>query len=291
MKKTRYQLLFTRGPLKGLRYEVKEGEFHLGRSTTCEICIPDPRLSRKHCLFAMSGEDLSIVDLASVNGTFANGKPIDATIRPLKVGDRITVGDTSLIVVVARHGRRDVWAWAAALGAVLLVGGALVLCIGESRKPANAFARRRATGECVQPEEPEIREIAGPAVVRADAVTRATPRPTPRPKPQPAPAPKAEIPAPKVAVAPVVAAVVPPQTNASVAAAVARPVAPVRPKASEKPKARAFKPDMQVVIANRVDPIRGVLVSANAICVTLEIRPGVEYAIPREWIRKMDAIN
>ena len=50
MKKTRYQLLFTRGPLKGLRHEVKEGEFHLGRSTTCEICIPDPGLSRKHCL-------------------------------------------------------------------------------------------------------------------------------------------------------------------------------------------------------------------------------------------------
>ena len=291
MKKIKYQLLFTRGPLKGLRYDVKEGEFHLGRSGTCEICIPDPRLSRKHCLFAMSGEDLSIVDLASVNGTFANGKPIDAAIRPLKVGDRITVGDTSLIVVVARHGRRDVWAWAAALGAVLLVGGALVLCIGESRKPANAVARRRTTSECVQPEEPEIREIAGPVVVRAEAVTRATPGPAPRPKPQPAPAPKAEIPAPKVAAAPVVAAAVPPQTNVSVVAAAARPVAPVRPKATEKPKAKAFKPDTQLVIANRVDPIRGVLVSANAIRVTLEIRPGVEYAIPREWIRKMDAIN
>ena len=291
MKKTRYQLLFTRGPLKGLRYDVKEGEFHLGRSTTCEICIQDPRLSRKHCLFAMSGGDLRIVDLASVNGTFANGAQIDATIRPLKVGDRITVGDTSLIVVVARHGRRNVWAWAAALGALLLVGGALALCIGESGKPANAVARRRTTSECVQPEEPEIREIAGPAVVRAEAVTRATSRPALRSEPQPAPAPKAEIPAPKVAAAPEVAAVVPPLTNVSVVAAVARPVAPVRPKVKEKPKAKAFKPDTQVVIANRADPIRGVLVSANAIRVTLEIRPGVEYAIPRDWIRKMDAIN
>ena len=291
MKKIKYQLLFTKGPLKGLRYDVKEGEFHLGRSTTCEICIPDPRLSRKHCLFAMSGEDLSIVDLASVNGTFANGKPIDATIRPLKVGDRITVGDTSLIVVVARRGRRSSWTWAAALGAVALVGGALALCAWESWKTADAVARRRTTSECVQPEEPEIREIAGPVVVRAEAVTRATPGPAPRPKPQPAPAPKAEIPAPKVAAAPVVAAAVPPQTNVSVVAAAARPVAPVRPKATEKPKAKAFKPDTQVVIANRVDPIRGVLVSANAIRVTLEIRPGVEYVIPRDWIRKINAIN
>ena len=291
MKKTRYQLLFTRGPLKGLRYEVKEGEFHLGRSTTCEICIPDPGLSRKHCLFTMSESGLSIVDLASMNGTFSNGAQIGATIRPLNVGDRITVGDTSLIVVVARRGRRGAWTWAAALGAVLLVGGALALCIGESGKPAGAEARRRTACECVQSKEPEIREIADPAVARAEAVTWATPRPAPRPKPPPAPAPKAEIPAPKVAAAPVVAAAVPPQTNVSVVAAVARPVAPVRPKATEKPKAKAFKPDTQVVIANRVDPIRGVLVAANAMRVTLEIRPGVEYAIPRDWIRKMDAIN
>ena len=291
MKKIKYQLLFTRGPLKGLRYDVKEDEFHLGRSKTCEICIPDPGLSRKHCLFTMSESGLSIVDLASMNGTFANGAQIDATIRPLRVGDRITVGDTSLIVVVARHGRRDVWAWAAALGAVLLVGGALVLCIGESRKPANAVARRRTTSECVQPEEPEIREIAGPAVVRAEAVTRATSRPAPRPKPRPAPAPSAEIPAPTAAEPRAVTAIASPQTNVSVVAVAARPVAPVRPKATEKPKAKAFKPDTQVVIANRADPIRGVLVAANAIRVTLEIRPGVEYAIPRDWIRKMDTIN
>ena len=165
------------------------------------------------------------------------------------------------------------------------------MCIRESWKTADAVAGRGAVRESVQPEKPEIREIAGPAVVRAEAVTRATPRSAPRPKPQPAPAPKAEIPAPKVAAAPVVAAAVPPQTNVSIVAAVARPVAPVRPKATEKPKAKAFKPDTQVVIANRADPIRGVLVAANAMRVTLEIRPGVEYAIPREWIRKMDAIN
>ena len=289
MKKIKYQLLFTRGPLKGLRYEVKEGEFHLGRSKTCEICIPDPRLSRKHCLFAMSGGDLSIVDLASVNGTFANGMPIDATIRPLKVGDRITVGDTSLIVVVARRGRRGAWTWAAALGVVALIGGALALCIRESWKTADAVAGRGAVRECVQPEEPEIREIAEPAVTRVEAVTRATPRPAPRPKPRPAPAPSAEIPAPKVAVAPAATADAYPKTNVAVVAAATSAAAPVRPKVVKQPK--VFKPDTQVVISNRADPIRGVLVSANAIRVTLEIRPGVEYSIPRDWIRKISTIN
>ena len=149
MKKIKYQLLFTRGPLKGLRYDVKDGEFHLGRSGGCEICIPDPRLSRKHCLFAVSGGGLSIVDLASVNGTFLNGAPIDATIRPLKVGDRIAVGDTSLIVVVARRGRRGAWTWAAALGVVALIGGALALCIRESWQTADAVAGRRAVCELV----------------------------------------------------------------------------------------------------------------------------------------------
>ena len=147
MKKIKYQLLFTKGPLKGLRYDVKEGEFHLGRSRTCDICIPDPRLSRKHCLFVVSKDGFSIVDLASVNGTIVNGTPIDATIRPLKVGDRITVGDTSLIVVVARRGRRGAWTWAAALGVVALIGGALALCIRESWKTADAVAGRGAVHE------------------------------------------------------------------------------------------------------------------------------------------------
>ena len=172
-----------------------------------------------------------------------------------------------------------------------MVGGALALCIRESWKTADAVAGRGAVRECVQPEEPEIREIAGPAVTRAEAVTRATPRPAPRPKPRPAPAPTAEIPAPKVAAAPADTAATSPQTNALVAVAAVRPAVPVRPKVAVKPKVNVFKPDTQVVIANRADPIRGVLVSANAIRVTLEIRPGVEYAIPREWIRKMDAIN
>ena len=289
MKKIKYQLLFARGPLKGLRYDVREGEFHLGRSRTCAICIPDPRLSRKHCLFVVSKDGLSIVDLASVNGTFANGKPIDATIRPLKVGDRITVGDTSLIVVVARHGRRDAWRWAAALGVVALVGGVLALCIRESWKTADAVAGRGAVRESVQPEKPEVREIAGPAVAQAEAVTRATPRPAPRPKPRPAPAPSAESPAPKAVVAPAATADASPKTNVSVVAAAISPVASVRPKAAEQPK--VFKPDTQVVISNRADPIRGVLVSANAVRVTLEIRPGVEYAIPRDWIRKINTIN
>ena len=289
MKKTRYQLLFTRGPLKGLRHEVKEGEFHLGRSTTCEICISDPQLSRKHCLFVMAEDGLGVIDLASMNGTFANGAQVGATIRTLKVGDRITAGDTSLIVVVARHGRRNVWAWAAALGVVALVGGALALCIRESWKTADAVAGRGAVRESVQPEKPEIREIAGPAVAQAEAVTRATPRPAPRPKPRPAPAPSAESPAPKAVVAPAATANASPKTNVSVVAAAISPVASVRPKAAEQPK--VFKPDTQVVIANRVDPIRGVLVSANALRVTLEIRPGVEYVIPRDWIRKINTIN
>ena len=289
MKKIKYQLLFTKGPLKGLRYDVKEGEFHLGRSRTCDICIPDPRLSRKHCLFVVSKDGLSIVDLASVNGTFANGAPIDATIRPLKVGDRITVGDTSLIVVVARRGRRGAWTWAAALGVVALVGGALALCVRESWKTADAVAGQRTVRELVQSEEPEIREITEPAAARAEAVTRATPRPAPRPKPRPAPAPSAELPAPKVAVAPAATVAVSPKTNVSVVAAATGAAASVRPKAVAHPK--VFKPDTQVVISNRADPIRGVLVSANAVRVTLEIRPGVEYVIPRDWIRKINTIN
>ena len=170
-----------------------------------------------------------------------------------------------------------------------MVGGALALCIRESWKTADAVAGRGAVRESVQPEKPEIREIAGPAVAQAEAVTRATPRPAPRPKPRPTPAPSAESPAPKAVVAPAATADASPKTNVSVVAAATGAAASVCPKVVERHK--VFKPDTQVVISNRADPIRGVLVSANAVRVTLEIRPGVEYAIPRDWIRKIGALN
>ena len=100
MKKTP-EILVTVGPLRGRRCAVTERGLRLGRSSTCEIAMPDPALSRNHCLFELRDGDLWVTDLASANGTVVNGVALGADSRRLAVGDVVSAGDSSLVIVGA----------------------------------------------------------------------------------------------------------------------------------------------------------------------------------------------
>lgn len=100
MKKTP-EILVTVGPLWGRRFAVTERGLRLGRSSTCEIAMPDPALSRNHCLFELRDGDLWVTDLASANGTVVNGVALGADSRRLAVGDVVSAGDSSLVIVGA----------------------------------------------------------------------------------------------------------------------------------------------------------------------------------------------
>lgn len=100
MKKTP-EILVTVGPLRGRRFAVTERGLRLGRSSTCEIAMPDPALSRNHCLFELRDGDLWVTDLASANGTVVNGVSLGADSRRLAVGDVVSAGDSSLVIVGA----------------------------------------------------------------------------------------------------------------------------------------------------------------------------------------------
>src|SRR5689334_13545546 len=77
-------------PLSGERLSV-------GRSSAAELCFPeDAGLSRQHFAFESQGEDWTVQDLGSKNGTFVNNIPLKARLI-LKPGDRITAGH--LVVV------------------------------------------------------------------------------------------------------------------------------------------------------------------------------------------------
>lgn len=59
-------------PLTGERISV-------GRSSAAELCFPDDAgLSRQHFAFEPSGEDWTVQDLGSKNGTFVNNIPLKA---------------------------------------------------------------------------------------------------------------------------------------------------------------------------------------------------------------------
>lgn len=86
------------GELKGSRFAVTAQGVRLGRSSSCEISIQDPALSRNHCLFEIRDDALWVTDLASANGTFVNGDMLGADSCRLKPGDRVSIGETLLVV-------------------------------------------------------------------------------------------------------------------------------------------------------------------------------------------------
>ena len=100
---TQLEILVTQGPLKGRRFAVPAEGLRLGRSSSCEISIPDPALSRNHCLFETRDGGLWVTDLASANGTIVNAVQLGPDSQCLQTGDRVLVGD-SMIQVVASGG-------------------------------------------------------------------------------------------------------------------------------------------------------------------------------------------
>ena len=93
------EILVAEGPLKGGRYSVPEVGLRLGRSSTCEISIPDPALSRNHCLFEVRDGMLWVTDLASANGTFVNDEQLGADSKALAPGDSVIAGEPVLVHV------------------------------------------------------------------------------------------------------------------------------------------------------------------------------------------------
>jgi serine phosphatase RsbU (regulator of sigma subunit) len=95
-------------PLTGERFSI-------GRSSTAELCFPeDAGLSRQHFAFESAGEDWTVEDLGSKNGTFVNNIPLKAKLI-LKPGDRITAGH--LVIVFEPDGAGE------APGVVVFEGG------------------------------------------------------------------------------------------------------------------------------------------------------------------------
>jgi pSer/pThr/pTyr-binding forkhead associated (FHA) protein len=65
----------------------------IGRRHDCDLQIPLPTVSRRHCQISLNGETLKIRDLGSRAGTFVNDKRIDMDKDgSLKPGDFIRIG-------------------------------------------------------------------------------------------------------------------------------------------------------------------------------------------------------
>src|SRR3979411_1292065 len=77
--------------------ELSGGRLAVGRSSTVELSFPeDAGLSRQHFAFEGQGDDWTVQDLGSKNGTFVNNIPLKARLI-LKPGDRITAGHLVIV--------------------------------------------------------------------------------------------------------------------------------------------------------------------------------------------------
>lgn len=78
------------GPLEGKKWDVKD-ELTIGRDQNCDIAIIDRQVSRIHArILIVEDGKTQLEDLASKNGTFHKGKPLDSIVY-LDDGDVIQI--------------------------------------------------------------------------------------------------------------------------------------------------------------------------------------------------------
>lgn len=77
------------------RHVVSPAGLRIGRTAPADIVLPDPAVSRAHCIVELADDRLRVTDLRSTNGTFINGTRIDGSAF-LEVGATLRVGSASL---------------------------------------------------------------------------------------------------------------------------------------------------------------------------------------------------
>jgi len=70
----------------------------VGRKNDCDLRIPLTSVSRKHCEIKVAGEDVTLRDLGSSNGTYHNSIRVQEA--ALSAGDEVVIGPVVFTVVV-----------------------------------------------------------------------------------------------------------------------------------------------------------------------------------------------
>ena len=79
-----------------LLHNLTPGETTLGRAPNCDLILNDSLASRSHIRLTLDRQGLWVEDLGSHNGTLLNGTKVSRS--QLQDGDRLTIGNTSLVV-------------------------------------------------------------------------------------------------------------------------------------------------------------------------------------------------
>ena len=84
------------GPYTGRVFAVG-AQLTVGRSTTCDLRLDDPKVSRQHATLDPVESVLLVYDHASLNGTWVNDSRITGT-AVLRTGDRLRIGASVFVI-------------------------------------------------------------------------------------------------------------------------------------------------------------------------------------------------
>jgi hypothetical protein len=91
-------LVVNRGPNAGFRFPLHQAVTSAGRDPRSDIFLDDVTVSRRHAEFRSGRDELQVVDIDSLNGTYVNGQPIDSAV--LTNGDEIQMGKFRLVLLI-----------------------------------------------------------------------------------------------------------------------------------------------------------------------------------------------
>ena len=97
-------LIALSGPNSGARFLLNEDRTNAGRHQKSDIFLDDATVSRKHAQFIRSGDEFSVRDSGSLNGTYVNRVLIDGRAQ-LRHGDEIQIGKYRATILLSEAGR------------------------------------------------------------------------------------------------------------------------------------------------------------------------------------------
>jgi DNA-binding CsgD family transcriptional regulator len=83
-------------PLPLAHWPLEQGTALVGRSSQCDFVVNDPSVSRRHAEIRVDDAGLTVVDLASSNGTYVNDDRIATCL--VRRGQRLRFGDVSFLL-------------------------------------------------------------------------------------------------------------------------------------------------------------------------------------------------
>ena len=81
------------GPASGARRLIDEEEIRIGKAPGNHLCVPDPTVSRFHCVIERTARGLLLRDLGSFNGTKVGGCWVESAYLspdvPIQIGNSV----------------------------------------------------------------------------------------------------------------------------------------------------------------------------------------------------------